>query len=106
MLTQQVDVQIQLHKKITINEAPRTCDFIATPDYASGFYGMKVEPMNGSGIVGGQQSVNYVWVFEGGGTKKTSDKNAATSYDFPTDGTYKVTMRAKNATNSVRMFSN
>ena len=82
-------------QKITINEAPRTCDFIATPDYASGFYGMKVEPMNGSGIVGGQQSVNYVWVFEGGGTKKTSDKNAATSYDFPTDGTYKVTMRAK-----------
>jgi PKD repeat protein len=82
-------------QKITINEAPRTCDFIATPDYASGFYGMKVEPMNGSGVVGGQASVSYIWVFEGGGTKPTSGTSASTTYDFPTDGTYKVTMRAK-----------
>jgi len=82
-------------QKITINEAPRTCDFIATPDYASGFHGMKVEPMNGSGVVGGQALVNYIWVFEGGGTQKTSGTAASTNYDFPADGTYKVTMRAK-----------
>ena len=82
-------------QKITINEAPRTCDFTAAPDYSSGFYGIKVEPMNGSGVVGGQALVNYIWVFEGGGTQKTSGTSASTTYDFPADGTYKVTMRAK-----------
>jgi hypothetical protein len=82
-------------QEITINEAPRTCDFVATPDYASGFYAIKVEPMNANGVVGGQALVNYVWVFEGGGTKSVSGVNAAVSNDFPSDGTYKVTMRAK-----------
>ena len=82
-------------QEITINEAPRTCDFVATPDYASGFYAIKVEPMNANGVVGGQALVNYVWVFEGGGTKSVSGVNAAVSNDFPSDGSYKVTMRAK-----------
>jgi PKD repeat protein len=82
-------------QKITINEAPRTCDFVATPDYANGYYAIKVEPMNANGVVGGQALVNYVWVFEGGGTKQVSGVNAAVSNDFPSDGTYKVTMRAK-----------
>ena len=51
--------------------------------------------MNGSGVVGGQAAVDYIWVFEGGGTQKTKLPTASTTYDFPTDGTYKVTMRAK-----------
>jgi PKD repeat protein len=82
-------------QKITINEAPRTCDFVATPDYANGFYAIKVEPVNGSGVVGGQNLVDYKWVFEGAGTKNSSNTAAAVSTDFPADGSYKVTMRAK-----------
>jgi PKD repeat protein len=81
-------------KEIVINETPRTCDFVAEADYGYGFYGMKVEPVNQSGVVGGQDEVDYVWVFEGGGTKKTSGQDAAAYNDFATDGEYRVTMRA------------
>ncbi len=81
-------------KNITINETPRTCDFVSTVDYASGFYGMKFEPINRNGVVGGQNQVDYIWVFEGGGTKKSADASAAVTNNFATDGTYKVTMRA------------
>jgi hypothetical protein len=81
-------------KNITINETPRTCDFVAEVDYASGFYGMKFDPINNSGVKGGQANVDYIWVFEGGGTVKKSGTNAAVTNNFATDGTYKVTMRA------------
>jgi len=81
-------------QEITINEAPRTCDFVAKPDYAYGFFGINVEPMNSNGVVGGQNNVDYTWVFEGGGNFKTKDVNAAQSYNFAQDGTYEVTMRA------------
>ena len=81
-------------KNITINETPRTCDFVAEPDYSYGFYGMKVDPINNSGVVGGQNDVKYVWVFEGGGSQQTSGKNATAFNNFATDGEYKITMRA------------
>jgi len=81
-------------QEITINEAPRTCDFIAKPDYNFGFFGVNVEPMNSNGVVGGQNNVDYTWVFEGGGNFKTKDVNAAQSYNFPQDGPYDITMRA------------
>jgi PKD repeat protein len=81
-------------KEIVINETPRTCDFVAEADYGYGFYGMKVEPVNQNGVVGGQDEVDYVWVFEGGGTQRTSGQDAAAYNDFATDGEYRVTMRA------------
>ncbi len=81
-------------QEITINEAPRTCDFVAKPDYAFGYFGINVEPMNANGVVGGQNNVDYTWVFEGGGNFKTKDVNAAQSYNFSEDGTFEVTMRA------------
>lgn len=81
-------------QEITINEAPRTCDFVVKPDYAFGFYGVNVEPMNANGVVGGQNNVDYTWVFEGGGNFRTKDVNAAQGYDFPQDGPYDITMRA------------
>jgi PKD repeat protein len=82
-------------QKITINEAPRTCDFVSSPDYASGYYSIKLEPVNGSGVVGGQALVDYVWVVEAAGTQKSTGTKAAVTAELPTDGTYKVTMRAK-----------
>jgi len=81
-------------QRVTINEAPRTCDFQATPDYGFSYYGIKAEPVNASGVAGGQNNVDYTWVFAGGGTMKSKDANAAVKYDLQSDGEYTVTMKA------------
>lgn len=79
---------------VLINEKPRTCDFKADVDYSAGFYGVKAEPMNASGVVGGQNDANYVWIFEGAGTLKSSGSKAEVFNNLPADGEYKITMRA------------
>ena len=79
---------------VLINEKPRTCDFVAEVDYSFGFFGVKVEPMNASGVVGGQNDADYIWVFEGAGTQKTSGTDAAAYNNLPADGEYRITMRA------------
>jgi hypothetical protein len=84
-----------MSKQITVNEAPRTCDFKVEPDYAYGYYGVKLDPMNNAGVLGGQDGIDYTWTFEWGGTQTTKDLNAATSYNFQEDRTYSVTMRAR-----------
>jgi PKD repeat protein len=81
-------------QRVTVNESPRTCDFQATPDYGFAFHGVKVEPVNGTGAAGGQNNVDYTWVFAGGGTMKSKDVNAAVNYDLQSDGEYTVTMKA------------
>ena len=81
-------------QRVTINESPRTCDFQATPDYGFSFYGIKAEPVNSVGVAGGQNNVDYTWVFAGGGTMKSKDANAAVRYDLQSDGEYTVTMKA------------
>ncbi|MBL7810679.1 MAG: T9SS type A sorting domain-containing protein, partial [Bacteroidetes bacterium] len=45
--------------------------------------------------VGGQNGVDYVWIFSGGGTQNSSNDTAKTRYNFQEDGTYNVTMRAR-----------
>jgi hypothetical protein len=82
-----------------IFEGPRTCDFTINTDYAYGFRGVKLNPLNAStGVAGGQDKVQYNWVFQGGGTNTTSGVNAETQYDFQADGAYDVTMRARSTT--------
>ncbi len=81
-------------QRVTVNESPRTCDFKATPDYGYSFFGVKVEPVNSSGVAGGQNNVDYTWVFAGGGTLKSKDLTAAVNYDLQSDGEYTVTMKA------------
>jgi PKD repeat protein len=81
-------------QRVTVNEAPRTCDFQATPDYDFSYYGIKAEPVNATGVAGGQNNVDYTWVFAGGGTMKSKDVNAAVNYDLQSDGEYTVTMKA------------
>ena len=81
-------------QRVTVNESPRTCDFQATPDYGFSYYGIKAEPVNASGVAGGQNNVDYTWVFAGGGTMKSKDVNAAVNYDLQSDGEYTVTMKA------------
>ena len=77
-------------RQITINEGPKTCDFQATPDYAFGYYGMKFEPVNASGVAGSQATVTYTWVIENGG--KQNGPNA--QFNFLKDGSFQVTMYA------------
>ncbi|MEY4464928.1 MAG: hypothetical protein RLZZ465_558, partial [Bacteroidota bacterium] len=77
-------------KQITINEGPKTCDFAATPDYAFGYYGMKFEPVNASGVAGAQGNVNYTWVIQNGGKMTTP----TVQHNFAKDGSYTVTMYA------------
>jgi len=80
-----------------IFEGPRTCDFAVNTDYAFGYYGVALNPLNAStGVTGGQDKVNYTWIFDGGGTNTTSGVNAETKYNFQADGVYNVTMRARS----------
>jgi PKD repeat protein len=81
-------------QRVTVNESPRTCDFQATPNYGFSYHGIKAEPVNGTGVAGGQNNVDYTWVFAGGGTLKSKDVNAAVNYDLQSDGEYTVTMKA------------
>jgi hypothetical protein len=74
---------------VNIFEGPRTCDFTVNTDYAFGFRGVKMNPLNAAtGVAGGQDKVEYNWIFQGGGTNKTTGVNAETQYDFQTDGVY------------------
>ena len=81
-------------KQILINEAPKTCDFSVEPDYSTAYYGLKVQPMNNNGVVGGQNQADYLWVVERVGTKRASGSDAKASFEVQNDGTYKITMRA------------
>ncbi len=77
-------------KQVIIHEGPKTCDFIATPDYSYGYYGMKFEPMDAQGKPGAQGTVNYTWIIENGGKQNA----AAVQHNFVKDGVYTVTMYA------------
>jgi PKD repeat protein len=83
--------EASLTKPVTVNQGPTTCDFIANPDYAFGFHGMRFDPINGAGNQVVENGVTYTWVFDGGGTQK----GGTTNYNFQVDGVYNVTMRAR-----------
>ena len=81
-------------KQVIIHEGPKTCDFVATPDYAYGYYGMKFEPIDGSGNPGAQSTVNYTWVIENGGKQSGN----SIQHNFVKDGEFTVTMYATTKT--------
>lgn len=81
-------------QQIVINEKPSTCDFMVQPEYTNSFYGLKVEPMNNAGVLGGQNQVEYLWVVDRVGKKTSIGTNSGPSFDLQNDGTYKITMRA------------
>lgn len=85
-------------QKIVINEAPKTCDFMAEPDYAFGYFGFKVQPISNNGVLGGQSNVDYLWQVDGGlGTKKATGNDAFAQFNGQGDRIYKITMRATMA---------
>lgn len=83
-----------LIKQINVYELPRTCDFEYTPDYSSSYYGAKLEPKDNSGIVGGQNNIDYNWNLVGFGNQTSKDVNAAVYYSLSGDGAYTVSMKA------------
>lgn len=78
-------------KPVTVNEIPKTCDFDASPDYSFGFHGIQCVPKNSAGQTGNQAGVIYKWVFQNS-AQYTMDTGR---FDFPTDGTYNITMCAE-----------
>lgn len=77
-------------KQVLINEGPRTCDFVASPDYAFGYWGMAFEPVDANGQPGAQGTVDYSWIIQNGGKKTGS----TVQHNFLKDGVYTVTMYA------------
>lgn len=84
-----------LVKQINIYELPRTCDFNFTPDYASSFYGAKLEPMDNNSNIGGQNNIDYSWNIVGLGNQSSKDVNAAVYFNLSGDGSYSASMNAK-----------
>ena len=81
-------------KAITVQELPRTCDFVATPDYGFAFYGLALEPVDDVQMAGGQTGIDYTWTIAGLGVKNSKDINAKVNYDLQQDGQYTVTIRS------------
>lgn len=84
-------------KPVNVFELPKTCDFEFTTAYENAFWGAKFEPKNASGVVGGQEGVNYQWNVKGIGNKSSSNVNASVVYDLGSDGTFEVSMVASTA---------
>jgi PKD repeat protein len=84
-----------LVKQINIYELPRTCDFNFTPDYASSYYGAKLEPIDNNANIGGQNNIDYSWNIVGLGNQSSKDVNAAVYFNLSGDGTYAASMNAK-----------
>jgi PKD repeat protein len=84
-----------LVKQINIYELPRTCDFNFTPDYASSFYGAKLEPIDKNANIGGQNNIDYSWNIVGLGNQSSKDVNAAVYFNLSGDGSYTASMNAK-----------
>ncbi len=84
-------------KPVNVYELPKTCDFVYTTSYENAFWGAKLEPQNGAGVVGGQEGINYQWNIKGIGNKTSSNTNASVIYDLGSDGTFEVSMIATTA---------
>jgi PKD repeat protein len=81
-------------KAVTVQELPRTCDFVASPDYQFAFFGLSLEPMDDVSVAGGQAGIDYTWTVAGLGAKSSKDVNAKVSYDLQQDGLYTVTIKS------------
>ena len=81
-------------EKVDIWENPKTCEFVSTPAYEKGYYGITFEPASSQSSPGGQSGVSYNWNLDGIGNQASSGANAAVFYDLPSDGDYNMTMIA------------
>ncbi len=84
-------------KTVDIEEKPRTCLVSAKTDYKTYYYGVNVQPKDSIGNIGGQNNVDYSFIVEGIGTIKSSGINANALFQLPSDGTYKIKVKAQNS---------
>jgi len=77
-------------QSVTVNALPKTCSFIGTPDYAFGYYGMKLEPTDNAGTPGAESGISYSWNI----TTLGLSSNATPTVNFSADGSYSVNMCA------------
>jgi len=83
-------------KTVDIEEMPKTCMVSANVDYTTYFYGLKVQPRDSLGNIGGQNDVEYTFEVEGVNSIKSNGINAMALFQLPNDGTYKVKVTAQN----------
>ena len=83
-----------LTKNILINGFPKTCEFEGSPDYAYAFYGMKFEPKDDNGLIGGENGVNYIWTRNSKDTQLSSNLSAMVHYIYPKDTFFNIKMTA------------
>lgn len=81
-------------KAVTVQELPRTCDFVASPNYQFAFFGLSLEPVDELVVAGGQAGIDYTWTVAGLGAKSSKDINAKVNYDLQQDGLYTVTIKS------------
>jgi hypothetical protein len=81
-------------KDLLVLPRPQTCNFEFETDYASSFYGVKFNPKNDQGVLGGQDGVTYTWDIEGLGKGNTQGLDAVYKIDLNNNGTYNVMMTA------------
>ena len=81
-------------KAVTVQELPKTCDFVGTPDYQFAFYGLSLEPADDLMVAGGQSGIDYTWTVAGLGIKNSKDLAAKVNYDLQQDGVYTVTLKS------------
>lgn len=76
---------------VNVFKAPSTCDFVANPDYAFSFHGVRMQAINSSGLPVSEPGVTYTWVIKGQGNRSGAD----IQHNLRKDGVYQVTFNAK-----------
>jgi len=81
-------------KTLIINGLPNTCDFLGNADYAFAFYGVKLNPSDDNGLIGGSNGIDYTWTVNQKDTQYSKDVNAMVNYNFKKDTFYLTSMSA------------
>ncbi|MCZ2129446.1 MAG: PKD domain-containing protein [Bacteroidia bacterium] len=82
----------QITKTLTVNPAPKRCQFTINYDGSKGLRSYNFEPTDGNNV-GAESGVTYTWYF-GTGASNQATKGA---FDYIEDGSYTVTMRANTS---------
>lgn len=72
-------------KSVTVNQMSKTCQFVASPDYTFGFYGMKFYSVDGTGNATTEAGTDYTWTING-----SNYTGPLVQVNLPGDGSYDV----------------
>lgn len=83
-------------KTVDIEELPRTCFLNVKANYEYSFHGVRLEPSDSFGQLGGQNGVEYIFIFENGDSIRKMSPFAFVDYALPGDGKYRFRMIARS----------